>query len=100
MENESFQHAMSMYTALNVLLTDLKGLGVYKGDSDLFHTSRDDYASPTAIFERAGGVKGEMRGIKALYRIRSASDNKIINVGGRTLRSYDLFGYPVFIAAA
>jgi hypothetical protein len=99
-ENDSFQRAMSMYTALNVLLGNLQKLGVYNGDSDLFSTSRNDYASPTAILERAGGVKGEVRGIKALYRIRSVSDNKIVNVGGRTLRSYDLFGYPVFISAA
>lgn len=99
-ENEPFQHAMSMYTALNSLLKDLQALSVYNTDRGLFDTSRDDYTSPTAILERAGGVKGEMRNIKALYRIRSVSDNKIVNVGGRTIRSYDLFGYPVFIAAA
>lgn len=99
-EDESIQHAMSMYTALNALLKDLQSLGVYNADSDLFNTSRDDFASPTAILERAGGVKGEMRSIKALYRIRSVSKNKIVNIGGRTLRCFDLFGYPVFIAAA
>lgn len=98
-ENEDFQHAFSMFTALNVLLSHLKSIGAQADDDSPF-TSRDDHASPTAILERAGGVKGELRRIRSLYRIRSVSQNKIVNVGGTTVRCYDLFGYPVFIATA
>jgi hypothetical protein len=95
-ENEEFHRASSMFTALNVLLEHLRKIGA--GEGDRFDTSRDDYASPVAILERAGGVKGETRDIRTLYRIRSVSDNQIVSVGGETLRCYDLFGYPVFIA--
>jgi hypothetical protein len=95
-DNESVQRAMSMYTALNFVLSSLSSVGV---ESRPVETSRDDYASPIAILERAGGIRGETRTIKSLYRVRSVSNNKIVNIGGRTLRCYDLFGYPIFIAA-
>ena len=98
-EGEPSFHAFSTFTALNVLLKGLQESGVKSDEGSSFETSRDDYASPTAVLERAGGIKGEIREIKSLYRVRSVSENKIVNVGGTTIRSYDLFGYPVFIAA-
>jgi hypothetical protein len=57
-----------------------------------------DYRSPAAILEEAGGLKGEVRTIETLYRIRDWSNNQLVKNGSETLRSFDLFGYPIFIA--
>ncbi|MEV0093747.1 hypothetical protein [Streptomyces sp. NPDC050738] len=93
------QRAYSTMTALNVLLRTLRNAGVPPGTIGGSDTSRDDYATPVNILVRNGGVKGDMRTITALYRVRSVSENKIVNVGGRTLRCHDLFAYPLYVAA-
>jgi hypothetical protein len=98
-EDELMTHAHSMFTALNVLLGNLRAVGAKRGTGIAFKTSRDDYATPVDILVRNGGVKGDTRTITALYRVRAVSENKIVNVGGRTLRCYDLFGYPLYISA-
>jgi hypothetical protein len=92
------QHAYSIMTALNVLLSTLRTAVGKRGSGIDFDTSRDDYANPVDILVRNGGVKGEQRAITALYRVRAVSENKVVNVGGRTLRCFDLFGYPICIA--
>jgi hypothetical protein len=93
------QRAYSMLTALNMLLGTLQAAGAKRGPGIAFETSRNDYATPVDILVRNGGVKGDARTITALYRIRAVSENKIVNVGGRTLRVHDLFGYPLYISA-
>lgn len=98
-DNGPTEHASSMLTALNMLLSQLKAVGTRQGAGIDVETSRDDYATPVDILVRHGGVKGDVRNITALYRIRAVSENKIVNVGGRTLRTHDLFGYPLYIYA-
>lgn len=93
------QHGYSMFTALNVLLGELRAVGAKQGAGITFETSRDDYATPVDILVRNGGIKGDARTITALYRVRAVSENKIVNVGGRTLRCHELFGYPLYISA-
>jgi hypothetical protein len=93
------QHSYSMLTALNMLLDRLRAVGAKQGAGIAIKTSRDDWATPTEILVRHGGVKGDARMITALYRIRAVSENKIVNVGGRTVRTHDLFGYPLYIYA-
>jgi hypothetical protein len=93
------QRAYSMLTALTMLLRTLRAAGAKREPGIDFETSRDDYANPVDILVRNGGVKGDARTITALYRIRAVSENKIVNIGGRTLRVHDLFGYPLYISA-
>lgn len=93
------QRAYSMMTALTMLLGELSVAGAKKGTGITFDTSRQDFASPVDILVRNGGTKGEVRTVTALYRVRAVSENKIVNVGGVTLRCHDLFGYPIYIAA-
>ncbi|NYF52229.1 hypothetical protein [Tunturiibacter gelidoferens] len=96
-DDEQSTRAYSMNTALNVLLRTLESLGANKGESD---GTRRDFASPTAILERAGGFRGEVRTIRTLYTVRAVSENKVVSVEGTTIRCNDLFGYPLFIATA
>ncbi|MFD7447203.1 hypothetical protein [Streptomyces sp. NPDC059909] len=98
-DDEPAKRAYSMMTALNVLLRTLRDAGAAPEASAGSDTSRDDYATPVNILVRNGGVKGDMRTVTALYRVRSVSENKIVNVGGRTLRCHDLFAYPLYVAA-
>jgi internalin A len=99
-EDGPFRRAMSMFTALNVVLESLQNVLGASDEELSFKTSRDDFASPVTILERAGGIKGEIRNIETLYRVRAVSDNKIVSVSDTTVRSYDLFGYPFFVAEA
>lgn len=94
--DDAIHGGVSNHTALSGILEALNESKVVAltGQSD----PMTDYRSPATILEDAGGLKGDMRSIETLYRIRAWSNNQLVKTGSNILRSYDLFGYPIFVA--
>jgi hypothetical protein len=117
-------HGASEFSALNHVLKSLKNAGVSNGEINRLvpnddvmanafasggdsnseigsytpYLPKEDFSGPLEVLKRAGGVVGEMRNIQALYRMREVSDNQFIMIGTSVHRTFDLFGYPIFIA--
>jgi len=90
------QHGFSEFSALNHVLTALHEVGVAGEEV----SARDNFNSPVEILRKAGGVVGEPRMVRSLYRMRSVTDNQFVMIGTTVHRTFDVFGYPIFVAEA
>lgn len=93
-------HALgSMWSALNMILNAVsKPMGLKERDLNKYD-ARHSLRSPLATLKEIGGIPEDPRKIQTLYRKRVISDEQFVMINGVSQRSYDLFAYPIYIAA-
>jgi hypothetical protein len=99
--DQDYHQLPSIVSALNAILRAVsKPMGL--DDSDIqtkYIRLSDSLQSPLSTLEEIGGVPEFPRKIQTLYRKRFVSDNRYWMTNGVSQRSYDLFAYPIYIAA-
>lgn len=98
--DEDYHVLGSMWSALNMILRAVsKPMGLKESDLLNKYDARRSFRSPLATLKEIGGIPEDPRKIQTLYRKRAISDDQFVMINGVSQRSYDLFAYPIYIAA-
>jgi hypothetical protein len=97
--DEDYHGFVSNWSALNSILNAVSEPMGLKASDLRKYDARDSFQSPLATLKEIGGIPESPRKIQTLYRKRFVSDDQYVMINGVSQRSYDLFAYPIYIAA-